>query len=233
MRTNKIDVVIRAAAGATLLAALARGLSREPAPAPEPLRRPAPAAPADAAPPAETRAAPDTIARRSGATRARCAAAHRTVGDAETDRRERACPRFHARRDSQRQDRAWPWTCVTASIGAVLPDQPVTLHLAAVPRVAGTNSKISVKETGGVQIAAAPLNVLKVNCLERATASSSPSPVRRPHRATSRVRHPWIGRRFGLRLLFHPVRRRNQCSETGIGKTALTALQRGRVDYAP
>jgi hypothetical protein len=32
---------------------------------------------------------------------------------------------------------------------------------------------------------------------------------------------------------FDPARRRNQCSKTGIGKTALTALQRGRVDYAP
>jgi hypothetical protein len=43
-----------------------------------------------------------------------------------------------------------------------LPGQPVTLHLAAVPRVAGTDLKVSVKEAEGVQFGSAgPLRVQK------------------------------------------------------------------------
>ena len=43
-----------------------------------------------------------------------------------------------------------------------LPGQPVTLHLAAVPRVAGSNLKISIKQTEGVQFGSSgPLRVQK------------------------------------------------------------------------
>ena len=43
-----------------------------------------------------------------------------------------------------------------------LAGQPVTLHLAAVPRVAGSNLKVSIKETEGVQFGSAgPLRVQK------------------------------------------------------------------------
>lgn len=43
-----------------------------------------------------------------------------------------------------------------------LPGQPVTLHLAAVPRVAGSNLKVSVKQAEGVQFGSAgPLRVQK------------------------------------------------------------------------
>jgi hypothetical protein len=45
--------------------------------------------------------------------------------------------------------------------GAVVPNQPVILHLAAVPRVAGTNLKVSVKQVDGVQLAAGSLNLQK------------------------------------------------------------------------
>lgn len=163
MRTNKIDVVIRAAAGAMLLAALLGGCAK-PAPAPE-APGPAPAAPADAAPPAETLPAPDTSP----------AAPAQPAPDAPPPTEPSATPKPTAANepalDSMRA--AIPSAKMSVAVdlrysfdGAVLPDQPVTLHLAAVPRVAGTNLKISVKETGGVQIAAAPLNVLK------ATASS-------------------------------------------------------------
>lgn len=45
-----------------------------------------------------------------------------------------------------------------------LSDQPVTLHLAAVPRVAGTNLAISVQNVTGIQVATAgPLKVQKAN----------------------------------------------------------------------
>jgi len=46
--------------------------------------------------------------------------------------------------------------------GAVLPNQPVMLHLAAVPRVAGTHLKVSVKQVDGVQLAAGSLNLEKI-----------------------------------------------------------------------
>jgi hypothetical protein len=47
--------------------------------------------------------------------------------------------------------------------GEVLPGQPVTLHLAAIPRVAGTSLQVSVKPVDGLQIASGPLQLQKVN----------------------------------------------------------------------
>jgi hypothetical protein len=41
-------------------------------------------------------------------------------------------------------------------------DQPVTLHLAAVPRVAGTRLNVSIKPVEGLQVAADPLEISKV-----------------------------------------------------------------------
>ena len=40
-------------------------------------------------------------------------------------------------------------------------NQPVTLHLAAVPRVAGTRLNVSIKAVDGLQVAAGPLEVQK------------------------------------------------------------------------
>jgi len=39
--------------------------------------------------------------------------------------------------------------------------QPVTLHLAAVPRVAGTQLRVSIKDVDGLQVAAGPLQIQK------------------------------------------------------------------------
>jgi hypothetical protein len=47
--------------------------------------------------------------------------------------------------------------------GAALPNLPVTLHLAAVPRVSGTNLSVSVRPVEGVQLAATPLSVQKAS----------------------------------------------------------------------
>jgi hypothetical protein len=47
--------------------------------------------------------------------------------------------------------------------GAVLENQPVTLHLAAVSRVPGTNLRVSVKQVAGLEVAADVLNVQKVD----------------------------------------------------------------------
>jgi hypothetical protein len=47
--------------------------------------------------------------------------------------------------------------------GEVLPNQPVTVNLAAVPRVAGGTMQVSVQQAPGLQIASAPLSVQKTN----------------------------------------------------------------------
>ncbi len=47
--------------------------------------------------------------------------------------------------------------------GEVLPGQPVTLHLAAVPRVAGAHLQVSVKPVDGLQIASGPVQFQKIN----------------------------------------------------------------------
>jgi hypothetical protein len=46
--------------------------------------------------------------------------------------------------------------------GDVRAGQPVTLHLAAVPRVAGTNLTMSVKKEAGINVVATELAVQKV-----------------------------------------------------------------------
>lgn len=47
--------------------------------------------------------------------------------------------------------------------GDMLPNQPVIVHLAAVPRVSGANMKVSVQQAAGLQIAAGPLTVQKAS----------------------------------------------------------------------
>jgi hypothetical protein len=47
--------------------------------------------------------------------------------------------------------------------GAVLPNQPVTLHLAAVSRVGGTHLNVSIKQVPGLRVDAQPLSVQKVS----------------------------------------------------------------------
>lgn len=47
---------------------------------------------------------------------------------------------------------------------APLPDQPVTLHLAAIPRVPGTNLELSIKDVEGLRVASAGrLNIQKAS----------------------------------------------------------------------
>jgi hypothetical protein len=47
--------------------------------------------------------------------------------------------------------------------GEPLANQPVTLHLAAVPRVAGSKLRVSIKSADGLQVAAGPLEVEKAS----------------------------------------------------------------------
>jgi len=47
--------------------------------------------------------------------------------------------------------------------GAVEQGRPVTLHLAAVPRVAGNNLRVSIKQEPGIEASAGAINVSKAN----------------------------------------------------------------------
>lgn len=67
--------------------------------------------------------------------------------------------------------------------GDVLPNQPVTVHLAALPRVGGADMKVSVQQAAGLQVAASALNVQKASAsgvyrqqfsMTRATGSVEP-----------------------------------------------------------
>jgi hypothetical protein len=47
--------------------------------------------------------------------------------------------------------------------GEALPNQPITVHLAAVPRVAGASLQVEVKGAAGLQIASTPMRIEKAN----------------------------------------------------------------------
>ena len=70
--------------------------------------------------------------------------------------------------------------------GEALPNQPVMVHLAALPRVAGGNMKVSVQNTAGLQVAAGkPLTVQKAAAaavyrqqFSMTRVAASPEPLR-------------------------------------------------------
>jgi hypothetical protein len=158
MPTHRINVAIRALAGATLLAALLAGCGKsatpEAVPAPpvgEPATSPdtapvnpteVPAAPAqpapEAPPPKEPSASP--------------APAAINEPSLESMRLAKASAKISVPVDLRyRFD------------GPVTPDQPVMLHLAAVPRIGGSNLKVSVKSVDGLRVDASSLAVQKVS----------------------------------------------------------------------
>ena len=154
MRTTHFDGMIRAAAGALLLAMVLAGCDR-PAPQATPSEVPPPAA----APPAETLPAPD-------ATPAEPA---QPAPDAPPPSEPSAVPKPAATEpelDSMLVAKASSKLSVAVSLrysfdGSVTADRPVTLHLAALPRVEGTNLNVAVKEVNGVRLAEGPLNLQK------------------------------------------------------------------------
>jgi hypothetical protein len=70
--------------------------------------------------------------------------------------------------------------------GEVLPNQPVMVHLAALPRVDGGNMKVSVQKAAGLQlVAAGPLTVQKADAsgvyrqqFSMTRVASQPEPLR-------------------------------------------------------
>jgi hypothetical protein len=159
MRTNNL----LDAARATLIVALLAGCAK-PVPAPQatPSETPPPVAPAtpDAPPPAGAVPAPDENP----------ASPVQPAPDAPPPADPSAAPKPSAAVEPSLESMSVATPSAKASVAvdvrysfdsAPLPGQPVTLHLAAVPRIAGSNLRVSIKEVAGVQLAAGPPNLQK------------------------------------------------------------------------
>lgn len=164
MPTYRMNVAIRALASATLLAVLMAGCGKKAAPEPVPAP---PAAPADV--PAST-PAPGSEAAPVNPTEVPAAPAQPAPG-APPPQEPSASPTPAAINepslDSMRMAKASAKISVPVDLryrfdGPVLPDQPVMLHLAAVPRTGGSNLKVSIKAVEGLRVDASSLAIQKV-----------------------------------------------------------------------
>jgi hypothetical protein len=154
MRTNKLEVTLRAATGMALLALALAGCDK-PAPQVAPVTAPDSSAPPSAAPAVPDAPAPDPAA---------------PAPDAPPPTEPSAVPKPATSNEPRVESMlaAIPSTKMSVAVdlrysfdGAVLPNQPVIVHLAAVPRVGGGNMRVSVQNTEGLQLAASPLTVQK------------------------------------------------------------------------
>jgi hypothetical protein len=162
MRTYKLDGLIRAAAGATLLGLALAGCDK-PAPQVAPPEPPAQVAPGiPDAPPTSDPAAPDA------------APAPVPAPDSPPPTEPSPVPKPAASQEPSVDSMlaAIPSSNSKMGVGvdlrysfegAVLPNQPVIVNLAAVPRVGGLNLKVTVQEAKGFRLASVPLNVQKTN----------------------------------------------------------------------
>ncbi len=155
MWSNKIDVAIRGAAMAFLASSLLAACAK-PAPLPEAESPPPPAPTAPVEPAAADSPTP--------AEPAPVPAQPASPPPSSTDSAVAQVPALES------MIAATPSAKMSVAVDLrysfdtqVLPNQPVVLHLAAVPRVNGTNLRMNVKEVAGVQLAAGPLNVQKAN----------------------------------------------------------------------
>jgi hypothetical protein len=162
MTTHKFDVAIRALGGAVLLAAVLAGCGKSaepeavPAPPPAPAESIAPATvPTDSANPTETPAAPA-----------------QPTPEAPPPKEPSAVPtptsNFEPALEGMSVAKASAKLGVPVDLryqfdGPVLPNQPVMLHLAAVPRSAGTHLTVSIKPVTGLRMDAASLTVQKAS----------------------------------------------------------------------
>jgi hypothetical protein len=154
MRTNNLEGTMRAAAGVALLA-LALASCDQPAPQVAPAT-----APESPAPPAAAPAIPDAPQPEPAAP----------APDAPPPTEPSAVPKPATSNEPRVESMlaAIPSTKMSVAVdlrysfdGDVLANQPVIVHLAALPRVGGGNMKVSVQQAQGLQLAAGPLTVQK------------------------------------------------------------------------
>ncbi|HEU4780219.1 MAG TPA: hypothetical protein VFS58_10095 [Steroidobacteraceae bacterium] len=165
MPTNKIDAGFRVVPMAALLALLLAGCEK-PAPASAPV--PPPESPAHAtpdvpaSPPPGVAPAPDV------------APAPVPAPDALPPAEPSSIPKPAASQEPAVDSMlaAIPSAKMSVAVdlrysfdGPVLANQPVNVHLAAVPRAGGAKLTVSVQESSGLQIAGSPLNVQKTSAL--------------------------------------------------------------------
>ena len=156
MPTNKLDVTIRTAAGALLLATLLAGCSKHASdPDPAPPETPSQAAPAvpDASPPtAPVQPAPDAPPPTEPSVAPKPSAAVEPSLDSMKVATQNA--KLGVAADLRYQ-----------FDGEALPNQPVILHLAAVPRGSGGKLSVIVRQADGVQLAPGALTLQKAGGL--------------------------------------------------------------------
>jgi hypothetical protein len=163
MRTNNLDAAFRMAAGVLLIATLLAGCAKPaPVPEPAPTESPPQVAPAipDAPPPAEALPAPEDAP----------ASPAQPAPDAPSPTEPSAVPKPTAASEPSLESMSLATPSAKMSVAVdvrysfdteALPGQPVTLSLAAIPRVNGSNLSMSVKDVAGVQLAAGPLKLQK------------------------------------------------------------------------
>jgi len=183
MRTRQLDGSIRLAAGAALLAMALAGCDK-PAPqvTPEPATQPAPApapVPSEATPSETTPAPPpDAPAPTDPSGVPKPASSPAPTAEPPVDTMLAAIP-------SQNSKLGVGIDLRYSFDGAVLPNQPVTVNLAAMPRVGYSSLKVTVQEAPGYQLAATPLNVQKASAsgvyrqrFSMTKVSANPEPLR-------------------------------------------------------
>ena len=162
MRIRQLDGSIRWAAGAALLALALAGCDK---PAPQVVPDPPPAAPAPApattspeAPPTETTPAPAPEAPPPTEPSAvpKPASNPAPVNEPPVETMLAAVPSPNSKLGVG-VDLRYSFD------GEVLSNQPVTVHLAAVPRVGYSSLKVTVQDTSGYQLASTPLSVQKAS----------------------------------------------------------------------
>ena len=153
MRTDKLDGMTRAATGMALLALVLAGCGK---PAPETSPVPSSEPPAEATPAPDATPAPPPANEAPPPTEPSAVPKPASSAEPAVESMLAAIP---SAKMSVAVDLLYSFD------GPVMPNQPVNVHLAAVPRTGGAKLTVSVQETPGLQVAAGPLHVQKTSAL--------------------------------------------------------------------
>jgi len=180
MPTHRIDVAIRTLAGTTLLAALLAGCGHSATPEAVPAPPPATTeTPATTPAPTDLQQAPADPAPLPGAAPAQEPASEPTAVANDEPKLATMSAAKASAKISVPVDLHYQFD------GPVQPNQPVTLHLAAVPRVSGSRLTVSVNPVAGLRMDGTPLTVQKASAdgvyrqqWSITTAESAPAELR-------------------------------------------------------